>query len=145
RISKNGRDHKETLKTMANLAYSYRDTGRMPEAVALMEEVLDRERTLPVPLPKVDSLRSQAINFYEYAGLFVKSEPLYREFVDEAREESDADDRRIANALAALGANLLHQGKYAEAEKELRECLTLREKAQPLAWSTWSSKSMLGE
>jgi hypothetical protein len=46
--------------------------------------------------------------------------------------------------LAQLGVSLSKQRKWAEAETILRECLTIREKAQPDQWSTFTTRSMLG-
>jgi hypothetical protein len=39
---------------------------------------------------------------------------------------------------------LLEQKKWTEAESLLRECLAIREKAQPDVWSTFNTKSVLG-
>ncbi len=39
---------------------------------------------------------------------------------------------------------LLGQKKWTEAEPILRECLAIREKAQPDLWSTFSTQSMVG-
>jgi tetratricopeptide (TPR) repeat protein len=50
-----------------------------------------------------------------------------------------------ATALAVRGAMLIAQKKPAEAELKLRECLTIREKVQPDDWSTFETKSILGE
>jgi serine/threonine-protein kinase len=46
--------------------------------------------------------------------------------------------------LAARGSYLLTQGKLPEAEKLLRDCLTLREKQIPDDWRRFNSMSMLG-
>ena len=40
--------------------------------------------------------------------------------------------------------NLLQQKKHANAEQVLRECLPIREKAEPDAWLTFNTRSMLG-
>ena len=40
---------------------------------------------------------------------------------------------------------LLLEKKPAEAELKLRECLTIRQKIQPDDWTTFDTKSMLGE
>lgn len=50
-----------------------------------------------------------------------------------------------AGALALRGSRLLSQKKPAEAEAKLRECLTIREKIQPNDWTTYDTKSLLGE
>jgi hypothetical protein len=46
--------------------------------------------------------------------------------------------------LAAGGKALLDVKAYADAEPLLRECLALREKLAPDAWTTFNARSMLG-
>jgi hypothetical protein len=46
--------------------------------------------------------------------------------------------------LAGLGSTLILAQKFADAEPVLRECLTVREKSQPDDWTTFNTKSMLG-
>jgi len=50
----------------------------------------------------------------------------------------------LAGALAYLGLTLERQRKYAEAEALLRECLAIREKKEPDAWTTFNTRSVLG-
>jgi tetratricopeptide (TPR) repeat protein len=50
-----------------------------------------------------------------------------------------------ASALAIRGSKLLSQKKPDEAEKLLRECLSIRQKIQPDDWTTFEAKAMLGE
>jgi serine/threonine-protein kinase len=49
-----------------------------------------------------------------------------------------------AGTLAQRSLALLHQNKYSEAEPLLRECLALRQKLQPDAWTTFNTQSLLG-
>src|SRR5262249_53890105 len=64
--------------------------------------------------------------------------------VADARRTLSADDPRLANILASLGGTLLKVQQAAEAEKVLRECLAIRERNEPDAWTTFNAKSMLG-
>jgi tetratricopeptide (TPR) repeat protein len=61
-------------------------------------------------------------------------------------EEKAAQEQQLAEAgkLAQRGLGLLQQQKWAEAEPLLRQCLAIREKAQPDAWTTFNTRSMLG-
>ena len=46
--------------------------------------------------------------------------------------------------MAVRGLSLVRQGKWAEAEAVLRECLAIREKVQPDEWTTFNTRSLLG-
>ena len=73
-----------------------------------------------------------------------KAEPLWREHAAFRRDEAGADSQLYTLVLAALGANLLHQQKPADAEPILHESLLIREKSEPDAWTTFNTQSMLG-
>jgi len=60
------------------------------------------------------------------------------------KERSGADSLPYTNELAPLGMNLLRQTKWTDAETVLRECQAVREKAQPDAWRTFNTQSLLG-
>ncbi len=47
--------------------------------------------------------------------------------------------------MAVRGLSLIRQSKWTEAEPVLRECLAIREKAQPDEWSTFNTRSLLGD
>ena len=51
---------------------------------------------------------------------------------------------RDSSALAILANARLHEGKFAEAERLARECLTIREIQIPDDWRTFNARSMLG-
>jgi tetratricopeptide (TPR) repeat protein len=130
---------------MMNLAVNYRDAGRLPEAVALLEDALLRARKLPGPAPANLAWIPRVLAMtYDQAGQFARSEPLHRAFLDRVRRQLGPDHPQTAGALAELGLNLLRQEKPADAEPPLRECLAVREKKEPDAWTTFNTKSLLG-
>jgi hypothetical protein len=59
--------------------------------------------------------------------------------------DQDLNSSSHASALAVRGSVLLTQKKSVEAELKLRECLAIRQKLQPDDWTTFDTKSMLGE
>ena len=88
--------------------------------------------------------RPQLAAAYEAAGEFARAEPFYRDGLEQARKQFGPNDLRSAGAMASLGLNLLKQQKFADAEPMLRECLGIREMAQPDEWSTFNARSLLG-
>src|SRR5690242_14901580 len=72
------------------------------------------------------------------------AESLRRDSVASLRKKHGNETVEVAEALAWLGRNYLQQKQYAKAETTIRECLAIREKTQPDAWTTFNTKSLLG-
>jgi serine/threonine protein kinase/lipopolysaccharide biosynthesis regulator YciM len=141
-----GDEHPETLRTAFNLAVNYRDAGRPRDAAAVLDEWLPRGRARLGPGDPVTQFGVQtALTVYERAGTPARSEPLLRDLADLARRQAGADSGAYAGQLALLGSNLLQQRKGADAEAVLRECLAIRRKREPEAWTTFNSLSALGD
>jgi hypothetical protein len=66
------------------------------------------------------------------------------ERTERARRSTPSESQEIAAALASLGKNLLFQGKPADAEPFLRECLAIREKKLADEWLRFNAMSLLG-
>jgi hypothetical protein len=73
-----------------------------------------------------------------------KAAPLLTVFVAAQRKRSKPDDPGFTGLLAQVSRDLLKCEQFATAEDMLRECLTIREKTQPDAWTTFDTQSMLG-
>ncbi len=71
--------------------------------------------------------------------------PLFEEFLAAKRKQAKENDPRFANLLTQISLDLLKYNQDGPAEKYLRECLTIREKAIPNHWLTSDTKSLLGE
>jgi hypothetical protein len=140
-----GPDHPNTLGTLADLGGNYRDAGRLAEGIALLEEALQRGRRLPDGLPAfLAPTPGQLAVAYDIAGQLAKAEPLYRDNLEQARKRFGAEDVRTTGGMAALGSNLLHQHKYADAEPLLRDCLKICQAKRPDDWVTFNTQSLLG-
>jgi hypothetical protein len=73
-----------------------------------------------------------------------KAAPLLQAFVAGTRKQFPKGDPRFAGLLAQVALELLRCDQFAEAEPLLRECLAIREKREPEAWTTFNTMSMLG-
>jgi serine/threonine-protein kinase len=73
------------------------------------------------------------------------AEAVTREAVATYRTAGETASADYASALSNLGLLLLRQGKHADAEPVLRECLTIREKKTAGSWIRFNTASQLGE
>ena len=87
---------------------------------------------------------ASTIAAYEQAGQHDKAEGWRGKWLAHVRSKAGVLSPAFAGELAALGLNLLQRQKWADAEQVLRECLSIREKTQPEAWTTFNTQSLLG-
>jgi eukaryotic-like serine/threonine-protein kinase len=78
----------------------------------------------------------------------MSAKPLDEEAIFHAARRIAGPEARAVFIDQACGDNggpvLLEQKKWTDAEPLLRECLAIREKTRPDAWSTFNTQSMLG-
>ncbi|MFO0842616.1 MAG: tetratricopeptide repeat protein [Gemmataceae bacterium] len=142
--AKLGPDHPNTLASMHNLAAGYQAAGKLDLALPLFEEAASgfekrrfrHELTWPIV--------SNTIRAYEAAGQYEKAGEWRRKWLGFVKEQSGAESPAYADVLAVWGLGLLERKQWAEAVPVLRECLAIREKTQPDAWTTFNMQSMLG-
>lgn len=135
-----GNDHPETLKQVVNLGVDCLLAGRPREAIPLLEEAHLASKTHP----QLRGIGGPLIDAYMKAGENAKLGNILHEQLPDARRVLPKDSPQLAGLLSQIGLGLLEQKKWAEAEPLLRECLTIREKAQPEVWTTFNTQSMLG-
>jgi tetratricopeptide (TPR) repeat protein len=143
-VKKLGADHPNTLLVLNGLAVTYQAAGRLNEALPLFEQAatgIAKRRFQHVYAGVIIGTTSAA---YEQAGQLDKAEGWRRQWLAIVKQQAGADSPACAGELAALGLNLLHQKRWADAESILRECLAIREKKQPDAWQTFNTQSQLG-
>jgi hypothetical protein len=136
-----GESHEETLRTQINLGVNYRDAGRLEDAIRLLGQVEREGRGSP----SLRWARGELLSAYVSAGKASEGARLAKEILAEARQEHAPGSVELAGALAQCGHALLRLGAWGEVEPVLREALSIREKDQPEAWTTFNTKSMLGE
>jgi tetratricopeptide (TPR) repeat protein len=140
RLAKEGHDQPETLIDKANLGVNYSDAGRSAEALPLLEEAAKARGRVPV----LRNIRTSLLDAYVRAGQTEKAANLASELLAEGRAALSAGSLPLAGLLASTGMVRLQVRAWNEAEPVLRECLAIRQKAEPDAWTTFNTKSMLG-
>jgi hypothetical protein len=81
---------------------------------------------------------------YGKAGKTAEAAKLMTELLADTRKQLLKDSPQLAGELAQFGLSLLQANAFSDAEALLRECLAIREKTQPDAWTTFNTMSMLG-
>jgi serine/threonine protein kinase len=136
--------HPDTLSSMNNLAAAYRAAGKPDLALPLLEGAAAGMEKRRFQHEYAAVIVNNLINCQEQLKQFDQAEAWQRKWLAVVRERSGADSVPAAGVLAAIGSNLLQQKKWADAEAVLRECLAIREKKQPDAWTTFNAWSLLG-
>jgi hypothetical protein len=143
--AKLGPDHPDTLLSMNNLAMGYRAAGKPDLALPLLEETLKvRKAKLGPDHPNTLNIMGNLAKAYLDLKQAEKATPLFEDFVAGQRKLTGADTTRFASLLAQIILELLNARQFPQAEKLLRECLAIRERKEPEAWTTFYTKSLLG-
>jgi serine/threonine protein kinase len=124
-----------TVRVM--LGQAYLNLGEASQAVKQYKRAFAlREANLGDKHPETAEARNQLAVAYRLDGRTVEASRLFHHLPDAADH---------ADALAERGAALLMQKDPAEAELKLRESLKIRMQSQPENWTTFYTKSLLGE
>ncbi len=129
-----GRQHPDALLTITNLGVNYLDTGRLKEAITLLEEANNSKQSLD----RLRVVRVSLLDAYTQAGKSAEAAKLVQKQLAEARKALPKDSSQLAGILAQSSRTLLTLKAYADAEPLLRECLAIREKTEPDSWTTFN-------
>jgi tetratricopeptide (TPR) repeat protein len=143
--AKLGADHPHTLASTANLAGAYQTAGDLDRALLLFERAAAGMENRRFQHESAEWIVSDTIDCYEQLKKFSQAEGWRRKWLAVVRERAGAESLDYAGELAALGLNLLSQKKYGDAELVLRDCVAIREKKAADDWTTFNTRSMLGE
>ena len=135
RKAKLGRDNGRTTNVMRKLGRAYKDADQFKEAIAVLEE----------DGAKHPRILANLLDAYALAGEHAKLVARCLKELTEVRKSRPEDWWQQADRLARLGRAYLAQGKWAEAEPHLWECVALREKNRPDDWTMFDAQSLLGQ
>lgn len=137
-----GPKHPSTLKTKSHLGALYYNTGKLDSALPLLEEVVQSRRSEigPEDLDMLTTMRNLA-QLYRDVGKPAQARAVFEDLL---RIQQGKDTPQRASTLASWGSLLLEEKSFVEAEKVLRECQAIRDKAEPNAWGTANTNSLLG-
>ncbi len=139
-----GGNHPTTLHTLSHLARAYLDAGQVDKALPLAEQAaagLERLRFADI---EAGLIVLTVCDCYVRLGRHDRAEVWRRKWLAVVREKEGPDSVKYARELVELGANLLAQKRYAEAEPVLRDCLAVRRAKQPGTADVFWTQSLLG-
>jgi len=140
-----GTNHPHLISLTNNLAWAYKNTNRLDEALTLFEKastsVVERGFQYEYAL---DALRN-TIAAYEQVGRFSDADRWSNLLLEYLRSSEGKESVSFANELTRYATSLLQRHAWPEAEQALRETVSIRQKLQPDAWTTFNTLSMLGE
>jgi serine/threonine protein kinase len=139
-----GPEHPFTLIAMNNLAKCYRNANKLDKAMPLFQEAAAGFEKRQFRHAHAGRTLSDLISAHEDLKQFSDAEGWRRKWLGVLKERDGVDSLPYANELGALGANLLQQKKWTEAEPVLREALALLEQKEPGGWAMHSNQSLLG-
>ena len=129
------------MTSTADLAGCYRSVGSLEKALPLYQKAAEG----------IEKLQFQ----HEFAGqIFRTSVPVSKRPGSSTMRNTGDENHDggrgvegVANVRGEFGSglNLLQQRKWTKAQTTLAECLSIRQKTQPDAWTTFNTQSMLGE
>jgi tetratricopeptide (TPR) repeat protein len=142
---KRGVDDVGTVNSMVNLGIVYLDAGVPDKATPVLELALEKSRKLlgPEHPETLNDLRHLAAA-YEGSGQGERAVPLRRQFLDFCRARGGPDHPSALTGMHELAGAYLAARQPIEAEKLARECLQLRTRLEPDAWTTSATQALLG-
>ena len=140
-----GSEHADTLLTTNNLAAAYFRRGRPADAVPLFVEALRIQKTKlgPDHPDTLLSMNNLAV-LYRNTGRPAAALPLFESALKGFRVKLGLASRSTLGTMNNLADSYLVLERWKDAELIARECLALREKAQPDDWQRFQTMSQLG-
>ncbi|KAK4194959.1 hypothetical protein QBC40DRAFT_311056 [Triangularia verruculosa] len=116
--TKLGADHPDTLRSMANLASTYRHQGWWEEAEKLEVQVMETSKTkLGVDHPSTLTSMANLASTYRNQGRWEEAEKLDVQVMETSKTKLGADHPNTLTSMANLASTFWNQGRWEEAEK----------------------------
>lgn len=143
-----GPNHPNTVNTMMNLSETLFEARKYEQSREMALEALNIQKANGrMKHPYTETILKCLGDSTRMMNQFEESEKYYVEVVSLLKEHTKPtknEENRLADRYLSLSRVLLGQKKYAAAEKSIRDCLVIREKNEPTAWTTFEAKSWLG-
>jgi tetratricopeptide (TPR) repeat protein len=140
-----GESDPRTIRAAIHLAGNYRYAGRLADAKKLLDEWLPRSRKLLGGEHEYTLIGLEVLAMlHAQSHRLADAEVIYQELLTVHTRTLPATHPRRASSLYLLGNCQLNRGKVVPAEKNLRECLWIREKDGADEWGTYYLQVRIG-
>jgi len=119
RLRKLEADYQDAFDTLDNLAEAYAMAGEMEKALRLYQQAALTLEKRKFVHPRADQIVRNLSACLEHLKQYDRAEVWLRKWLAAVRDEAGLESAAYAAVLAALGANLLKQAKYADAQPVL--------------------------
>lgn len=139
-----GAKHPQTLITIFNLGCAIFASKRFEEGLALVEQAVTEMENQRIESEDFVRTVGLAAELCEQAKRLDKAVEWRRKLTAIVKQRVGPEHPQYAAVLATLARISLQLERWTDAESVLRECLAIREKAEPEDWATFNAHSMLG-
>jgi tetratricopeptide (TPR) repeat protein len=143
-----GPENLNTLITEHNLATTLMHRGKVDEAEPLLRANLETLRRAHGPAHPTTLVAEQnLVQLLKERGNLAEAGPLGRQNLEANRRVFGVDHRTTQisrNNLEWVAIDLISAGQSADAAPLLRDCLAVREQAEPDDWATFNARALLG-
>ncbi len=138
-------NHPGLASMQSDLAMALSADGKHADAVTAQRAALDiQRRSLPAGHPHIATSLNNLAQMLEIQGLMDDAEKEWANLMEAAAERPGKESPEYAVILDQRVKNLVSRQEYARAVPLLQESLSLREKAEPQAWTTDQVRVLLG-
>jgi tetratricopeptide (TPR) repeat protein len=137
--------HRETIHTLGNLGLAYQAAGQSEKALSLFKQAADGLEKLEFNHEEAGLIVENLCDCLEKQGQTDRADVWRQKWLAAVKKKDGLDSTAYVGVLEEQGENMLRVERHANAERILRECLAIRQRKQPEAWSTFYVQSLLGE
>jgi tetratricopeptide (TPR) repeat protein len=145
RVRMLGAYHRETIQSLENLGLAYQAAGQPDKAAPLFQQAAQGLEQLAFMHDEAALIVETWCDWLLSHGQTDQANLWRQKWLASVKQNTGPESPAYVSVLEDQGANLLRVGRHADAERLLRECLAIRQRNEPLGWSTLLAESMLGE
>jgi non-specific serine/threonine protein kinase/serine/threonine-protein kinase len=140
-----GPKHPDIFASQQNLAIAQVGLGKFDAAISRLESTLQTSQQAFGPKsPETLDIQANLALANDFKGDLPRAEQIWESALQGYKSLGKDQEASTVNTEEALGQNLIHQHKYAQAEPLLRDAVAFREKQNADNWHRFRAQAFLG-